>query len=209
MSFCTITPDRGDRVQFMDFCKHQIERMTVKPDKSFFIDWKPQTKDFDLTTRVKDGIHQALHEGFNEVYILESDDFYPKDYFEKMQLNGADFIGEERSTYYNLRNSTWQTMNHAGRSSLFITGFKLSALKDFNWPRPNERFLDISLWEHAKRHKLKRKFIETGAIGIKHGQGLCGGAGHRMTMKNSDPEMEWLKSKVDQDSFTFYKSLNL
>lgn len=209
MSFCTLTPSRGDRHQFLEFCKHQLSRMSVKPDKSYFIDWKPQSDDFDLVTRIKDGIHQAMQDGFNEVIIIEDDDFIRSDHFEKMALNGSDFVGEEKTTYYNLRNRTWQTMSHPGRSSLFITGFKISALKDFNWPRKNERFLDISLWEHAKRHKLKRKFVETGAIGVKHGQGLFAGRGHVMEMKNKDLEMEWLKSNVDQDAFTFYKSLNL
>lgn len=209
MSFCTLTPSRGDRPQFLEFCKYQLSRMSVKPDKSYFIDWKPQSDDFDLVTRIKDGIHQALQDGFNDVVIVEDDDFLKSDHFEKMNLNGSDFIGEEKTTYYNLRNKTWQTMNHPGRSSLFITGFKLSALKDFNWPRSNERFLDISLWDHAKRHKLKRKFVETGAIGIKHGQGLFAGRGHVLTMKNTDLEMEWLKSNVDATAFDFYKSLNL
>lgn len=207
MSFATITPDRGDRKPFMDFCKHQIERMTVKPDKSYFIDWSPQSKDFDLITRVKDGIHQALHDGFNEVYILESDDWYSPNYFETMKLNGCDFIGQNTTTYYNLRNKTWQTMSHPKRSSLFVTGFKLSAMKDFVWPQKHERSLDISLWKHAQ--KFKTKFIETKAIGMKHNIGLVGGIGHRLCMKNSDLNMEWLKSKVDQESFVFYKSLNL
>lgn len=207
MSFCSITPSRGDRPQFLEFCKHQLSRMTVKPDKSYFIDGRPQSQDVDLVTRIKDGIHQALHDGFNEVMIVEDDDFLKADHFEKMQLGNADFIGEEKTTYYNLRNRTWQTMNHPGRSSLFITGFKLSALKDFNWPKKTERFLDLSLWSYAK--SKKRKFVQTGAIGIKHSIGLCGGRGHQMLMKNSDPEMEWLKANVDSESYIFYKSLNL
>lgn len=207
MSFCTLTPSRGDRPQFIEFCKHQLSRMTVKPDKSYFIDYKPKSEDVDLVERIQEGIRQAQADGFNEVIIIEDDDFVKPDHFEKMQLGNADFIGEEKTTYYNLRNKTWQTMNHPGRSSLFITGFKISALKDFNWPNRTERFLDISLWSHAKRKK--RKFVETGAIGIKHSIGLCGGRGHQMVMKNIDSEMEWLKTNTTQDAYTFYKALNL
>lgn len=207
MSFCSITPSRGDRPQFLEFAKHQLSRMTVKPDKSYFIDYKPKSEDVDLVERIQEGIRQAQADGFNEVYILEDDDAYLPSHFEKMQLGNADFIGEEKTTYYNLRNKTWQTMNHPGRSSLFITGFKISALKDFNWPNRTERFLDISLWSYAK--KKKRKFVETGAIGIKHSIGLCGGRGHQMQMKNIDSEMEWLKANTTQDAYTFYKALNL
>lgn len=205
MSFATITPSRGDRGQLLDFCKHQLSRMTVKPDKSYFIDWKPQSKDFDLVTRIKDGVHQALHDGFNEVFIVEDDDWYPANYFETMSLNGCDFIGQNTTTYYNLRNRTWQTMSHPRRSSLFITGFKLSALKDFQWPHKHERFLDISLWKYAE--KFRTKFVETGAIGIKHSCGLFAGKGHVLYMKNHDLQLNWLKNNVDSVAFDFYIKL--
>lgn len=207
MSFATITPSRGDRPQFLEFAKHQLSRMTVKPDKSYFIDYKPKSEDVDLVERIQEGIRQAQADGFNDVYILEDDDAYLPNHFEKMQLGNFDFIGEEKTTYYNLRNRTWQTMSHPGRSSLFITGFKISALKDFNWPNRTERFLDISLWSHAK--KKKRKFVESRAIGIKHNLGLCGGKGHVLRMKNEDLGMEWLKANVSSEAYVFYKSLAL
>lgn len=207
MSFVTITPSRGDRPALLEFCKHQLSRMTVKPDKSYFIDWSPQSQDVDLVTRIKDGVHQALHDGFNEVFIIEDDDFMPANYFEIMKLNGCDFIGQETTTYYNLRNHTWQPMYHPARSSLFTTGFKLSTLASFNWPHKTEISLDIALWNHAQR--FKRKFVQTGAIGIKHGIGLVGGRGHKMTMKNTDKDWEWLKANTDTEAYTFYKSLNL
>ena len=95
-------------------------------------------------------------------------------------------------------------MSHPGRSSLFVTGFKLSALKDFNWPKKTERFLDISLWSYAKTKK--RKFVETSAIGIKHNCGKVGGRGHAMVMKNLDNDLTWLKENVDKEAFEFYSS---
>lgn len=203
--FCTITPTRGDRPQFLEFCKHQLSRMTVKPDRSYFIDYLPTGKDVDLIHRIREGVGQAAHDGFNEVFIIEDDDFYPADYFERMQLGDNDFIGCLQTVYYHIKDRRFQVMPHSVRSSLFMTGFRISALKDFNWPERTSPYLDISLWNHAQRYK--RFFTLPGAIGIKHGIGLCGGKGHWKTLKNADPDMEWLKGHVDTEAFTFYSTL--
>ncbi len=205
MTFCTITPTRSDRPQFLNFCKHQLSRMNTKPSKSYFIDHPPKNGEVDLVSRVQEGIKLSKADGFDLVFIIEDDDYYKADYFDN--IPDADFIGEQSTTYYSLRNNTWQTMEHQGRSSLFTTGFKISALEGFNWPKQTEKFLDISLWNHAQRKK--RAWRNTGAIGIKHNVGLCGGIGHRLVMKKSDPQREWLKDNVDLESWTFYQSLKL
>lgn len=202
MEFCTITPSRGDRGQFLEFCKHQLSRMNTKPDKSYFIETTPTNDSCDLVKRVKLGVQLAKQDGFDLCFIVEDDDQYPKDYFDN--IPDAPFIGSETTTYYNLRNNTYQEFNHPRRSSLFTTGFKISALGGFNWPPDDYPNLDMRLWSQRKG-----KFRQTNAIGIKHGIGKLGGRGHAMTMKYSDTDLEWLKSKVDTESFTFYKSLNL
>lgn len=145
----------------------------------------------------------AKQDGFDLVFIIENDDFYPKDYFDT--IPDADFIGSDITTYYNLRNNTYQNFSHHKRSSLFTTGFKISALKGFNWPPDDYPNLDMRLWAFRKKFRMR----ETGAIGIKHGVGKVGGRGHSMAMKYTDQDWEWLKSRVDIDAFTFYKSLNL
>lgn len=206
MKFATITPDRGDRKPLMDFCKYQISRFEVKPDKSYFIDYAPRSEGIDIVPRVLEGIERAKEDDFDLVFILESDDYYDTTYFN--HIPDADFIGESNSIYYNLRNKTYQNFNHPGRSSLFTTGFKISALKGFR-PKENDRFLDISLWKYAFDAGKKVAFRETGAIGIKHGIGLCGGKGHKMNLKHKDSNLEWLSEHVDSEAFEFYKNLKL
>jgi len=129
---------RFDKPSFklLDFCKHQLSRMTVKPSKSYFVNYKA-TKLPDLVDRVKEGIHRARVDGFNFVFIVEDDDFYPADYFEKIAPTDNDcFIGCEQTTYYNLRNKTYDSFYHPKRSSLFTTGFNLDCIKYFEWPKP-------------------------------------------------------------------------
>lgn len=207
MKFCTITPDRGDRPQFLNFCRHQLDRMTVKPDHSYFILDEPKNSKADLTWRIKLGLFMAERDGFDIAYIIESDDYYPADYFEKMDIGENDFIGCSKTIYYNLRNRTWNEFEHEKRSSLFNTGFRISALKDFGWPSNDHLFLDILIWKHAQRKKALL-LDEAVGVGIKHNIGKVGGIGHKLTMPNVD-DWKYLADKVDQEALIFYKSLNL
>ncbi len=207
MSHLIITPTRGDRPELLEHCRKQVMNFTTCYQAHGVIDYKPKTYKPDLTDRIKSGYEKALQYGYDWVVIVEDDDFYPADYLHKVLLNAdrSDFIGCEHSFYYNLKNRTWDKLIHKGRSSLYTTAFRVSAMKNFAWHRADDVFLDINLWHYAKR--FRRTFIDAGAIGIKHGIGLTGGKGHRTIFRNQDPEMLWLASKVDKDSFEFYKSL--
>src|SRR6188768_3634196 len=103
--FCTITPTRGDRPELLEFCKHQLKRMTVRPEHSYFIDYEPTANVVDLTPRIKEGIRRAQRDGFDQVFIIEDDDYYSPQYFEAMCFNKntpANFLGIQRTIYYNL-----------------------------------------------------------------------------------------------------------
>jgi hypothetical protein len=209
MKFCAITPTRGDRPEFLAHCRHQMERMTVQPDKWYLINHAPINGQIDIVSRVWGGMQMAKQDGFEWCFIVEDDDFYPSNYFERFQpfMERSDFIGQEYSFYYNLRNLTYNRFDHRYRSSLFITAFRISAMELFDWPDPDTKFLDIEIWKHA-RHK-RRKFIETGAIGIKHGVGLVGGKGHQgFWPKNNDRDFKWLAGKVDGESLAFYREMS-
>lgn len=209
MTFCAIIPDRGDRKELTDHCLWQLSRMTLKPDKIYHIQFPPESDRFDLTERVKQGWRIAKMDGIDWCCIIENDDFYPADYFEKMfSGNNTDnvFKGSEQTTYYNLKNKTWRKWSHPLRSSLFVSAFHTEVMDDFRWPN-NTPFLDVALWEYADFYT--KQFNNTGAVGIKHGLGKCGGKGHRMVMENNDYDLEYLKSIVDKESFEFYSKLKV
>ena len=179
--------------------------MTVKPDKSYFILDEPKNSKADLTWRIKLGLFMAERDGFDVCYIIESDDYYPPDYFETMDIGDNDFIGTSKTVYYNLRNTTWNEFTHEKRSSLFNTGLRISALKGFEWPSDDHLFLDIMIWKHA----LKKNYLllsEPVGVGIKHNIGKVGGIGHKLTMPNKD-DWKYLEAKVDAEALEFYKSL--
>lgn len=182
--------------------------MQRKPSASYFIDYPPTTTlTPDLVERVRTGVMQAQSDGYDLVFIVEDDDYYQNDYFNR--IPEGDFIGSQKTTYYNLRNRSYQEWEHPKRSSLFLTGFRISALAQFEWPDPKEVFLDLDIWRYAIRNNRHIGWREVSAIGIKHGIGLCGGKGHVQRNKYNDLELEWLKANVDSDAYVFYKSLKL
>lgn len=208
--FCTITPTRNDRPEFDEFCKHQLSRMKVKPDHSYFINYEPKSKDKDLTQRVKFGVELAKKDGFEKVFIIENDDWYSENYFNRPD---AQFVGFKETHYYNIMTERRTMIFHQEHSCLFNLSFDISALEGFLWPNDREPYLDLALWKQARKKARKRILMKLSdmpeCIGIKHGIGLAGGKGHRMKLKRPDPGMEWLKERIDSDSFEFYKKLKL
>jgi hypothetical protein len=181
-------------------------------ERSYILNDPPLSKDVDLIPRIRQGIELAKKDGFEFVFVIEDDDFYRLDYFEQFgDIDGIDFVGYGNTTYYNLKNRTWQTFEHPTHSSLCFTGFRISALDKFVWPKDNHKFLDIKLWDYCFRYGKHFKLLhdQNPNIGIKHGRGLCGGKGHVMQMKNIDLDLVHLKSIVDESSFEFYKLLEL
>ena len=213
MKIGVIIPDHGGREGLIKFAIEQMQQQTVKPEVIFRIspEFLAPNGSIDLIARLKIGLEHAKEMRMDFVLIIE-DDYYPADYIERfVPYMHLDFVGQNYTTYYHLKNRTWKLFNgsdHKYRSSLFTTGFRLSALNHWNWNslRPDTAFVDIKIWEYARRRT--KAFIDTGAIGMKHGVGHCAGKGHLMTFPNKDADLSWLKSKVDESSFEFYKSIS-
>lgn len=209
MKYCTITPNRGgERNELFQFCLKQLQKMNGghHVTNAYIMNDRPISDQCDLIPRVKYAVDLAIRDGYEYAFIVESDDYYPADYF-NFEMN-ADFIGFEKTVYYNIRNRSHQNITHSGRSSLFCTGFRLEALKGFNWPADHVPFLDLALWKFAKEKKKKVKLIkQPTALGIKHGIDKCGGKAHKWDMRNKDHDLSYLKSHTDEESFLFYTDL--
>jgi hypothetical protein len=194
----------------LEFCKKQVSQLLIQPAQHYIIDAPPVTSSIDISERVCEGMYRAKDKGIDLCFILEDDDGYPADYINRFgDTSKHDFFGCEQTTYYHLANRTWQTFIHPGRSSLFLTGFRVSALKGFVFPK-RDPFLDIKIWQHAEKFKRNlTKFIpSSGAVGIKgHNQGLTAGKGHKIIMQNCDPGFDWLQNNVSEEAYKFYMTL--
>lgn len=206
MKIAALIPDRGDRPEFIEHCLKQVSNMGF--DEVIHVNYKPVSIDFDLKDRIYRGYKEAIEKKVDWVFVVENDDFYPKDYVSKFRpyLDNCEFIGDETTIYYHLKTRLYKKMVHHNRSSLFTTAFKVSAMATFDWKSAKMVYFDMDLWKFAS--KRKRAFIHTGAIGIKHSQGLCGGIGHKMQNGINDGNLNWLQSNVSKESFEFYKSLS-
>jgi hypothetical protein len=204
-----LIPDRGDRPEFLSNLFGMLSRQTIKPDHIDLVNFKPKGKGTDLTERVRIGFESLKSKGCDVVFIMENDDFYAPEYIETMlflwELNDEpDIFGTDRTIYYHIEKREYKILGHSGRSSLMNT--LLSTKANIKWPKDSEVFLDINLWRQLKGKAVR--IDKTISIGIKHGVGLCGGAGHdRMEFDFKDPFLSYLRSKVDSDSFDFYRSL--
>jgi hypothetical protein len=209
MKIVTLTPTRGnDRLPLLGFCKEQINRQTVQPDNKYFVSFVPLNNEPDITKRIKYGYEQAKKDGMDFVIIVEDDDAISNDHIERYakHFDRYDFIGDSDSLYYNIHTRRYQVFKHPRRASLFTTAFRVSALDRFKWPADNHVFLDIKLWQHAK--KFKCKFINSAAVGIKgHSIGKAGGKGHTMKLRHEDPDLSFFKSKVSEWHLERYREM--
>lgn len=180
--------------------------MTLPPDEHIVVDYPPKSGDKDLLARLRYGIALAEQHGHEFAFVVEDDDFFPADYFLRMYDPAFDFVGDDHTMYYSLRDNGYNIEHHPGRASLFTTGFRISALDGFDWNKlaPNKVFIDIALWEYARKKRLKRKYVDSGAVGIKHNVGLTAGIGHRQRYKMFDKTWGLLTSKIGSD-VEFYK----
>jgi hypothetical protein len=210
MNYCTITPTRGDRPELLKHCLEQLRRMNggFHVTNAYLMNDKPRSEKPDIIDRVRKGIEMAKKDGFEFAFVIEDDDHYPENYLTSIDMD-FDFFGYEDTVYYNLKNRTYEKYNHPRRSSLFTTGFRISAMDKFNWPSDDTVFLDTRIWDFALRKKMKTVLLKNNpCTGIKHGIGKTGGKGHRLKMKNMDSDYNFLRSRVGDD-FEFYKNLTL
>lgn len=209
MSILLLTPDRNDRSELLAHCKWQVSRFVSAFDEHLIVDYPAKNGNPDIKERLRAGYEHAKVKGYDWVAVIENDDWMREDYLHRILLktNDSDFIGSEFTHYYNLINRTWERTHHPNHSSLFCTAFRVEAMKDFKWNQAHNTFIDLDIWRHARR--FRRYFTELPAIGIKHGIGLCGGKGHRGVFPNKDPDLSWLKARIDETSYNFYSNLKL
>lgn len=217
---CIITPDSQDRPQFIEHCVYQASRQTV-PVKHYVISRKLEQGKPDLTAKIKAGVNLAYQLGFTHCVIMENDDYYPDDYIETIMEHEFDLFGIEQTIYYNIALRKYNFFEPEGRSSLFMTAFKVEAILDYPWPADTEVYLDFHMWKHFNvqfnENSLSKNVVLlqdhdlfNTPVGIKHGLGACGGNGHHESemYTKTDDELKVFKSLIKRpESFQFYKKI--
>lgn len=214
MKIGVLIPTRGDRPEFIAQCKRMIHNQTLQPDHVFFINFPPKGTDKDITYRYRVGYQKAKEMNIDFLVFWEDDDWYHPTYiehmFNKWQANKRPLLfGLEETYYYHIGIDKCHYDNHPRRASAFSTCIGVKS-GNLTWPLDNYAFTDLHLWKAHSSSAISEK-NETDkpiAIGIKHGIGVTGGAGHNPRFKwNTDKGIDWLRSCIDEDSFNFYQSI--
>lgn len=192
------------RNKFIEQRNVLMNNQTRKADIDIIVDY-PFNGEIDLPERYKKGFQKAFSQGAELCLAIEDDDYYPPDYIERMvqeweSQGKPDLIGIDTTTYYHIGQKAYKTMQHPNRASMFCTGVTRRVL-DFDFGQTV--WLDILLWGLP----LNKKMCITPpiALGIKHGEGICGGSGHKSTYnyEYKDKDGVFLKSITKQD-YEFY-----
>lgn len=211
--FALITPTRGDRSILLQQCKNLAARQTYQHSEHLIIDFDPSTKDKDITARYRHGFNLAQDMGMDFVLFWEDDDWYCPRYSQYMVKNWIEkgkphLFGQCQSFYYHLKLQRGRLLNHAGRSSAFNTLIRCD--KKIRWPADNEPFADLFLWRNYPGIAINMPSVYSPiTIGIKHGIGLAGGAGHKAKYSSrSIYDHSWFTRAVAHPDIDFYDKLD-
>lgn len=182
-----------------------MTNQTRKADIDIIVDYRWSGR-MDLPERYRDGFERAFAAGADVAFAIEDDDYYPPDYIERMvtewELKGKPVLfGIEETTYYHIGRREYKQMHHTGRSSMFTTMVTPEIMKhDF----ADSVWLDIHLWglDVSKGFAVQAPK----ALGIKHGEGVCGGAGHgkQFNYPYKDSDHKFLKSITNDEFYLTY-----
>lgn len=209
MKIGVIIPDRNDRPEFLRQCFKMLANQTLQPNIIEVVNFEPTSNEVDITKRYRIGF-ERLKDKVDVILFIENDDYYCPTYIEEMFTawvnNGKPLLfGIGETIYYHLGLKAFSIIKHDKRASAMST--MVSTKLDIDFTKDNETFFDLHLWKNYNGVTFIPKEVIN--IGIKHGIGKCGGRGHLLGFRydNQDPDMSYLKSKVDSDSFNFYSSL--
>lgn len=208
-----VTPTRGDRPAFLEFCRRQQERQSVQADMISIVDYPPESNEFDLIPRYRRGFEELFRRGCDVALLWEDDDWYCPEYVrimvdEWIDAGKPDLFGINETLYYNIRIKMYQWLRHPGRASA-MASMATKAVLGINFGQENGVWMDLAMWQEIKNSKaIPMPDGVVICIGIKHGVGRCGGMGHRQAKfyAHRDHKYGYLETLIDEEAMEFYKS---
>lgn len=216
MKIGAIIPTRNNRPRLLEQCKKYIDRQILKFDQVLFVDYEQTRFPIDLTDRYRFGLNR-LQGKVDLIFFIEDDDWYSEDYTQKMvelwqEEKKPLLFGLGETYFYHPIVKAWWYREHKERSCAYCTVIHNDLIDKIDFSRMDPLLFDLRLWQQlgkkfGKTSKPKSHLI---TVGIKHGKGHCGAAGHgkwfydKEPQARKDPQMDWLYSKIGDD-IDFYK----
>lgn len=207
MKIGVLIPTRGDRPRFIAHAKKMLLRQTRLPDFIEIVDDEAEDKSkIDITWRYRIGCERLFAKGADVVICWEDDDWYHRRYIELMvsgwwKAGKPTMFGINKTLYYNIHTQKYLEIPTGNRASMMSTLLGRDIFK-LEWPGDNEPYLDWQLWRQRNGtvSEVRATWL---AVGIKHGTGLCGGAGHDPNWKRyngHDNNYEMLRKIIGRDA---------
>lgn len=204
-----VMPDRGDRPEFFERAQQYIKRQSWKPDQVEIVNEDLGIEGIDLVYRYELGFKRLFEKDCTVVVCMESDDWYHPDCIKTLcqEWEKADrpaMLGIDSSIYYNIMDQRYYKFGHPGRASMNSMLVTSEVLKHkYNYKDP---YLDFRLWQSigGKTFHAATDLV----IGIKHGQGMVAGSGHKLNWEkylNQDRSFINLEGQIGKVDAGFYK----
>lgn len=212
-----VIPTRGDRPEFLEFCRAQLDRQT-RPFQHVFVvdDPPPNPRRSDVTWRYRTGCQRALAKGCHVIVFWEDDDWYHPTYAEWLlakwfRAGAPNVFGVGETHYYHLEARRRKHFRHPRRASAFCTLIHGRFVRDGGvpWPSDTTSGLDMRLWRETGGGVTIPWDDRIRAVGIKHGIGRSGGGWHRVDGRSWIPgdARAWFEATVDAEALAFYDDL--
>jgi cellulose synthase/poly-beta-1,6-N-acetylglucosamine synthase-like glycosyltransferase len=209
-----LVPTRGDRPKMLKRCIEMLSRQTLQPKEVILMNDPPLDPYIkDITWRYRIGFQRAIerHPDLDLILIIEDDDWYSRAYIEIfynawVQAGRPDIFGVGETYYYHLGLRKFYHQKHEERASAFSTGVT-KAISKMKWPKDDYSFVDMEMWKQLEGKTFTSSpLISLGIKGHMEGR-LFGGIGHNERWNgynNSDPNLTWIRSFLDDESIDFY-----
>lgn len=207
-----VTPDRGDRPEFLNQCKVYVKRQTLQPIAHLIVNNPPLARSCDIGHRLRSGI-SFLKDECDYVAVMENDDWYSPNYLEVMvkQLKAFAskwgyplFFGIDLMQIYHLNLRRYATYTRRKFSCLCCMLLRSDILDWVDWG--DECYVDGYLFRNKCLTTPNSPVcVVSGLVlGIKHGIGLCGTTDHKAFKGKHDKNLSFLSRLVGGD-LEFYK----
>lgn len=208
---CAITPDRGDRPLFLERCQYYMRRQTL-PIDHYVMNYAQKTFPIDLTERYLHGLNE-LKMQYDVFFCIENDDYYSPGYIETMirrweQFGRPEVFGIGETYFYHIPSQSYWHREHLERACAYSTMLSARAIDKIDGKSYHPLLFDMGIWRQFKGPTCLVSPPIT--IGIKHGFGICGAAGHNEWFYNhdktslKDSNYKWLTDQIGEEDAEWY-----
>lgn len=215
MKIGVVTPDRNDRPKFLERCKYYVKRQTVKVDFHEIVNYPQKTFPIDITERYMIGLNN-LKDKCDVILFMENDDYYAPHYVERMiqrwkEFGSPELFGIGETYFYHIGSQHYWHREHTERACAYSTMIRADAVHKINHSTYDRLLFDMGVWRQFQGPTCLVTPPIT--IGIKHGFGVCGAAGHNAWFYDKDPRShkdshyKWLTAQIGEEDAEWYREM--